>query len=191
MLQRFKGAALGLGITLVPIAALACVQFLLAPYTVAAVGMMDPKIDTWAVSQVRGSLAAGYSVIVLIIAAYWLLTATVGGRQFLQIKSANVALALSGLTFATAMVIASTIPMRLFKGACPVLGLTDEHPIPEGAIAVFDGQSSCEAFLSEALWIVLLGLPLILLTTSAILRIVVSRHRDGAVVPLPPVKDIR
>jgi hypothetical protein len=174
MLQRFKRAASGLGITLVPIAALACVQFLLAPYTVAAVGMMDPEIDAWAVSSFRVELAYVYTVVALIIAAYWLLVATLGSGQFLQIKSANIALALSGLTFALAMVIASTVPMpaRLFKGACPVLGLSDEQPT-----FGFDGQSSCEAFANGAVPIVLLGLPLTLLTTSAILRIVVSRRR--------------
>jgi hypothetical protein len=125
-------------------------------------------------------LAEGYFVVAAMVAAYWLLTATLGRRQFLQIKSANVALALSGLTFALAMVIASTIPVParlfIFKEACPVLGLPDTLPDTR-PIFVFDGQSSCETFANGAVPIVLLGLPLILFTTSAILRIVVSRRR--------------
>lgn len=180
MLQRFKGAAFGLGITLVPIAALACVQFLLAPYTVAAMGMMDPAIDARAVSSLQRGLVDAYAVIALIIAAYWLLVAALGRGQFLRIKSANVALALSVLTFALAMVIASTVPRteRLFKGACPVFGHSDELPTlgPDGTFG-FDGQSSCEAFARGVAPIVLLGLPLILLITSASLRIVMSRRR--------------
>lgn len=177
--NRFKRAALGIGITLGPLAALAFAQFLLAPETVAQVGGMDPKVDAWAVSAVRSSLVQGYSVITIIIMAYWLLTGTLGRGQFLKIRSANVALALSGLTFAFAMAIASTVPMpgRLFKVACPVLGLPDTMPaIPRGTFG-FDGQTSCEAFANGAVPIVLLGLPLILLATSAILRIVVSRRR--------------
>ncbi len=174
MLQRLKGAAFGLGITLVPIAALACVQFLLAAYTVAAVGMMDPTLDPWAVPAFRRSVLNFYSVVALVIAAYWLLMATLCRGQFLRIRSANVTLVLSGFTFALAMVIASTVrmPARLFKGTCPVLGLSDERPT-----FGFDGQSPCEAFATGAVPIVLLGLPLILLTTSAILRFVVSRRR--------------
>jgi hypothetical protein len=78
------------------------------------------------------------------------------------------------------MVIASTVsrPERLFKGACPVLGLSDELP-PQGidGMYYFDGQSPCEAFASgDAPTVLLLGLPIILLITSAILRIVVSRR---------------
>src|SRR5689334_7720202 len=103
MLQRLKVAAFGLGITLVPIVALACVQFLLAPYTVATVGRMDPGIDAWAVSSIRRDVVSFYSVVALIIAAYWLLAAALGRERFLQIKSANLVLALSVLTFALAM----------------------------------------------------------------------------------------
>ena len=177
--NRFKRAVLGMGITLAPVAALACTQFLLAPHTVAAVGGMDPKVDAWAVSAVRSSLVQGYSVIATIIMVYWLLTGTLGWGQSLKIRSANVALALSGLTFAFAMAIASTVPSpgRLFKVACPVLGLPDTMPALPSGIFSFDGQTSCEAFANGAVPIVLLGLPLILLVTSAILRIFVSRRR--------------
>ena len=187
MLQRFKGAAFGMAITLVPIAALACAQFLLAPYTVAVVGRMDPNIDAWAVSSIRNMLARDYPVVALIIAAYWLLVATLGKGQILRIKSANIALALSGLTFALAMVIGSTVPIParlwLFKAVCPVLGLSDELPTVEPPEFGFDGQSPCEAFAEGAVPIVLLGLPLILLTTSAILRIIVSRRREASGAP--------
>ena len=172
--NRFKSAVLGLGITLAPVAALACAQFLFAPHTVASVGGMDPKIDTWAVSSFRSALAEAYSVVGAIIFTYWLLTAMLGKGQFLHIRSANVALALSGLTFALAMAMASAVPVpgRLFKGFCSVLGLPDTLPG-----FGFDRQTPCEAFATGAVPIVLLGLPLILLATSAILRIVVSRCR--------------
>lgn len=160
-------------------AALAYAQFLLAPHTVAVVGGMDPHFDAWAVSAMRSLLAWGYTVIATIIVAYWLRTFTFGRGQFLKVKSANVVLALSGLAFGIAMAIASTVPMpaRLFKVACPVLNLPDTMPaLPSGTFG-FDGQTSCEAFAQGAVPVVLLGLPLILLATNAILRITVSRRR--------------
>lgn len=176
--DRLKRAALGMGITLAPVAALACAQFLLAPRTVAVVGGMDPQVDVWAVSAVRCSLVQGYTVIATTISAYWLLTGTFSRGQFLKVRSANGVLALSGLALGFAMAIASTVPMpaRLFKVVCPVLGLPDTIPaLPTGTFG-FDGQSSCEAFAQGAVPTVLLGLPMILLTTSAILRIVLSRR---------------
>lgn len=177
--DRFKWAGLGLGITLAPVAALALAQFLWAPHIVASVGGMDPKIDTWAVSSFRSALAEGYTVVAAIIFAYWLITATLCRGQFLKVRSANVALVLSGLIFALAMTIASTMPTpgRLFKASCPVFGFPDTMAaLPSGKFG-FDGQTPCEAFASGAAPIVLLGLPLILFVTSAILRVIVSRRR--------------
>ena len=179
MLQRFKGAAFGFGITLVPIAALACVHFLLAPYTAATVYDLDPTTAARAASSLRHGIVRAYTVIALIIAAYWLLAAALGRGQVLRIRSANIVLALSVLALAVAVGIVSTIsmPWRLFKGACPILGISDELP-PQGIDGIyhFDVQSSCEAFARGAEPIVLLGLPLILFATSAILRIVGSRR---------------
>src|SRR5690349_7361119 len=103
MLQRFMSAAFGLGVTLVPLAALACVQFMLARYTVTAVFNADPPIAERAVASFQRGVVNFYAVVALIAAAYWLLISMLGRGRFLRIKSANVALALSGLTFALAM----------------------------------------------------------------------------------------
>ena len=181
--RRGKCAAAGLAITLVPVAALACAQFFSAPHTVIALGM-NPKIDTWAVASLRSALIEGYSVVALIVSSYWLLTAVFGRGQLLKIKSANIALVLSGLTFALAMTIASIVPTlgTFFKHACPLLGLPDTMPpLPAGEYR-FDGQTSCEVFATGAAPIVLLGVPLVLLASSAILRIAVSRRRSWRIV---------
>lgn len=181
MLQRFKGAAFGLGITLVPIAALACVHFLLAPYTAATVYDLDPTAAARAASSLRHGIARAYTVIALIIAAYWLLAAALGRGQVLRIRSANIVLALSVLAFAVMVVILSTVrrPETFFEGACPLLGYSDELPtLTSGdTFAFVDGPSPCENFASAAASIVLLGLPLTLFAISAILRIVGSRRR--------------
>lgn len=180
MLQRFKGAAFGLGITLVPIAALACVHFLLAPYTVATVYNADQEIEARLVSTLRHGIVRAYTVIALIIAAYWSLAAALGRGQVLRIRSANIVLALSVLAFAVMVVIVSTVrrPERFFEGACPPFGLADELPALSSGdtFAFVDGPSPCESFASAAASTVLLGLPLILFATSAILRIVSSRR---------------
>jgi hypothetical protein len=171
-----KSAAVGFGITLAWVAALASIQFLLVPYTVAVVGRMDPEIDDWAISAFRSQLAEAYAIVASILAAYWLLSAILGKGRFLEVKNANLTLALSGLVFALAMAVASLVPVpRAFKGACPILGLSDSLPSLSADRFGFDGQSPCETFLNRALPSLLLGLPLILLIASAVLRIVGSR----------------
>ncbi len=176
---RFKCAFLGMWITLAPVATLACAQLLLAPHTVAAVFKLDPKIDAWAVSALRSSLVEAYSIIATILIVCWLLTATLSRGQFLKIKSANVALVLAGVTFAFEMAIVSMVqtPARLLKAACPFFGLPDTMPALPPGMFRFDGQTPCEAFAIGAVPKLLPGLPLTLLTTSVILRIVVSRRR--------------
>jgi hypothetical protein len=171
--DRLRSAAFGFGVTLGAVAAIACAQFLAAPYTVAFVGGMDPAIDAWAVTSFRKVLAEGYSVVGLLIALYWLLSGALGRERLLEIRSANVTLALSGLTFASAMAIASTVPSpgRLFRAACPLLGIDNYMPS-----FGFDLRTPCEAFAAAALPLLQLGLPSILLLASAILRIVGSRH---------------
>ncbi len=180
-LQRFKGAALGLGITLVPIAALACVQILLVPYTAATVYDLDPTTAARAASSLRHGIVRAYTVVALIIAAYWLLAAALGRGEVLRIRNANIVLALSVLAFAVLVILVSTIrrPERFFEGACPIFGYPDEWPTLSSGdnFACDDRPSPCEDFASAAAPIVLLGLPLILFATSAILRIVVSRRR--------------
>jgi hypothetical protein len=179
MLQRFKGAALGLGITLLPIAALACGHFLLAPYTAATVYDLDPTTEARAASSLRHGIVRAYIVIALIMAAYWMLAAALGRGQVLRIRSANIVLALSILTFAFTVVVLSTVqrPERFFEGACPLLGLSKEPFTLNGTFYFIDGPPPCENFASSAGTVVFLGMPLILFATSAILRIVGSRRR--------------
>lgn len=174
---RIKRAGFGLAITLMPIVALATAQFVIAPYTAAANLGNDPELNAWAVTDIRRSLAHLYSVITLILAIYWLFTAFLGGNQILKIKSANVVLALSIVTFALGIAIVSLFQVPdAFRGGCPILGLPNTIHYPAGTFG-FDGQSPCDAFLRQAVLSLMLGLPLILLAASAVLRIFGSRRR--------------
>lgn len=182
MPQRFRSAGVGFGITMAPIAVIACLQFLFAPYTVALV-YTDPDYVAWAVPSLRGILVNVHAVVALIIAAYWLFVAILGGGQFLRIKSANIVLALSCLTFALAMAVMSMVPIPaqhgLFKTLCPILGHSDEVLGVDGVTTFcFDCLSPCDVFAGDAATIVFLGAPVILLIASAILRLIVSRRRD-------------
>ena len=174
--RRLKSAAIGFGVTLATIAALASAQFLLAPHTVAVVGRIDPVIDAWAVSQLRWQLGKFYAMVTAMLAIYWILVTVAARGQLLRIRSANVTLALSGLVFALAMAVATFVQVpEAFKGACPVLGVSDTYPpLPEGVFG-FDRQTPCETFLRLAVPSLLLGLPIILLVASAVLRIFGSR----------------
>lgn len=125
--QRFRSAALGFGITMVPLLVIACLQFLLVPNTVALVST-DPEYVAWAVPSLRRTLVYIHAFLALTIAAYWLLVATLGRGQFLRIRSANIVLALSGLPFALFMFDWSGAGMpshELLRGLCPALGLYD------------------------------------------------------------------
>jgi hypothetical protein len=163
---------------LAPVLALGGVQLLLASSTIRKAGF-DPTTDGWVVSQYQAVLVSFYAWVLAIVFAYWLLAATLGSGQFLKVKSANIALSLSGLTFAVAIAIATVVPTpaTLFKVVCPVLGLSDTMPLLPAGTYSFDGQPSCEAFANGAAPTVLLGLPFILLVASAILRIVLSRRQ--------------
>lgn len=175
---RFKSAVIGFGLTTTAVAALAGAQFLLAPHTVTVVGRMDPEVDAWAVSQLRGHLAAFHAIVIAILAIYWSLSAISGKGQVLRIRSANFALAFSGLIFALAMVVSSFVQVpESFRVACPVLGIADTFPPLGDGVFGFDRQTPCETFLQRAVPSMLLGLPTILLISSAVLRIVGSRKR--------------
>ena len=175
---RLKSAAIGFGVTLVTIFALAGAQLLLASHTVAVVGRMDPETDVWAVSQLREELGKFYAMVTAMLAIYWLWVTVAGRGHLLRIRSANVTLALSLLIFALAMAVATFVQVpEAFKGACPVLGVSDTFPpLPKGVFG-FDKQTPCEAFLRRAVPLLLLGLPTVLLVASAVLRIFGSRRQ--------------
>jgi hypothetical protein len=145
--DRLKRAAYGFGVTVALLAAIACVQLLVARQTVIEVGGMDPDVNTWAVSYFQSTLIAFYAVVGSFVIAYWLLMATLERGQFLGIRSANVTLALSGVTFTLAMFIASVVraPAQFLEDVFPFLGLSNTNA-PFGC----DTQSSCEAFATTA-----------------------------------------
>jgi hypothetical protein len=170
---RLKGAAIGFGVSVAPILAIASAQILLAPNIVEAIGGFE-GIEAWVVSTYRGHLLSFYPWIVLIVFVYWMLVLALGRGRIIAVKSANLALGGSILAFAIAMVIVSVVPVpsQLFKWACPIAGLADTY-----SGFGFDVPTPCEAVLNRAAPTVLLGLPLVLLVASAIMRIVVSRRR--------------
>ena len=172
---RLKEATVGFAVTTLPLAAIEAGQLLIARYTVLVVGGMNPDVDTWAVTQYRGDLTCSYAVVACVVAAYWLLTAGLSRGHFLAVRSANVTLALGCFAFGCAMGIVSSVPEPTIhlKGACPYLDLPDVN-LNFG----FDVPTACEAFAHRALQILLLGLPALLLGTSAFLRISKSRYRQ-------------
>lgn len=171
---RLKKSTYGLGITLLPLALIGGAQFLFARQIVTATLGIDPDVDAWAVSAFQRHLIAFYGVVASIVMGYWLLTALLCRRQLLGIRGANVTLMLSGAAFAFAILVASTVrePARYIEIACPFLRLSNE-----ATQFGFDKQSACRAFANTATPLMLLGLPTILLATSAVQRILASRHR--------------
>ena len=170
--NRPREAALGFGVTVVPLLAVGCLQFLLAPTIVERAGF-NSETESWVTTQYRDGIVSGYTWISAIVFTYWMVALTLGRGKILAIKSANVTLGASVLIFALAMATASIFPepSLLFKWSCPMLGHADSL-----SGFGFDGQTPCEAFAYMAANAVLLGLPLLFLATSAILRVAVSRR---------------
>lgn len=171
--SRFKSATLGICVTLAPLLAIACTQLVLSPSIVERAGF-DPPSDSWAVFQYRQVLLSSYAWIAAIVVAYWMAALTLGRGEILLIKNANLTLAGAVFTFASAMIAASLVPQtsELFKWACPILGLSDTY-----TRFGFDIPTRCESFTSKTTPTVLLGLPLLLLAVSALLRVVGSRRQ--------------
>ncbi|HTU13465.1 MAG TPA: hypothetical protein VMG08_21425 [Allosphingosinicella sp.] len=183
MPQHVKDAAFGLGVTLLPIFVLACVQYLSAPYTMTVVYMNDPQTEAWAVQSWRHILVIQYAVIALLIAACWLPVAKLGGARFLRIGSANIFLALAILIYAYGQMEVTFLGSESpFRGLCPLAGLPAE---PRGYGI---HMTRCDKFVGDVSFFLFFGVPLLLLATSFVLRIILSRRRyaDGAASAVQP-----
>lgn len=188
VLDRVKAAAIGLGLTLTPLAVMAIAQFVFARQIVMNVSGFNPDIDVWVVSTLRSNLVTSYAVIALIVIAYWLLTAMLGRGQFLETKSANMTLALSGAAFTFTILVASFVrePAAILEGACPSLGISPVLGNSDVYQFGFDTPSPCEAFAVATTNLLLLGLPALLFITSLFQRISLSRRRWPSHFSYPP-----
>jgi type IV secretory pathway TrbD component len=170
--NRFRQATIGFAVTLAPLSLLAGLQFLFAPRILMVAWEIDPTIEHWAVSSFRNNLIESYAYPVSLVIFYWLLAATIGKGAFLWIRSANLTLALSILSFALAVALASVAPPP-FNAVCSFLGIS-QTDWPPG----FDTQSSCERYSWMAAMSLAVVLPALLIAISAALRIFVSRRRS-------------
>jgi hypothetical protein len=177
--NRLKAAAIGFGITIAPVGVLAAAQFAFLPQMAGAIEGLDSNEQAWAVSVLRRDWLAFHAAAAALVAIYWLLTAALGRGQLLQLRAANVTLALFVFALVTLAAYGSFIqwPGQI-KGVCPFLGISDTDA-PFG----FDAQSSCDTFSYAAhpiIVLALLGLSVVLLAASVILRIVSSRRARPA-----------
>jgi hypothetical protein len=172
--NRLKAAAVGFGITVAPVGAVAVTQFAFLPQIVGAIEGLDISEQMWAVSVLRRDWLTFHAAAAALIAVYWLLTAVLGKGQLLQSRAANVTLALFVFAIVILTIYGSFVQWpEQIKGACPFLGISDTDA-PFG----FDAQSSCDTFSYGAhmtIVLALFGMSVVLLATSAILRIASSR----------------
>ncbi len=170
--KRSKAAALGFVLSVTPLIGFACVQILLAPSIVANAGF-NPETEVWAVAAYRKQLFLGYAWVVTAVFSYWMAVWAWGRGYILKSRWANLTLSAAVFAFGLAMVtgIVVPVPATLFEWACPSLGLSEAHPK-----FGFDVSTPCEAFASKAAPTALLGLPLLLLTVSALTRVMGSRR---------------
>lgn len=173
--NRLKAATLGLGTTVAPLAIVATAHLTFMPQIVAAMEGLDSNDRAQAVSYLRSDWFTMHSIVALIFATYWLITAVFGRKQILRHRAANSILVFCVAAYLT--ITAYFIFVQWHDGikiVCPLLGISDTDANPFG----FDVTSSCGAFVYAANQMILLGLvgltvPLI---TSLIVRIASSRR---------------
>ena len=175
--DRMRLAAIGTGISLLPIAVMAFAQIRYVPQMVRNSGF-DPRRDEWIVTQVETDLSLFYLAVSGILTAYWMCAAWLGRGDILRIRSANSCLAASILGLAVWMTYWSLLSDRnhSFESICSALGIADDYPD-----FIFDGRSECDVFLMNTIPIALFVSVVILFLASAILRILVSRHATRAI----------
>jgi hypothetical protein len=174
--NRFKAATVGFGITVAPLGIVAVAQFVLAPQIIGTIEGVDNNELALVVSSWRRGWLPLHAIAATLIAVYWLLTAVIGRGQLLQSRAANVTLALFVFVVIAFVLYGSFVQMpEDLTGVCPILGISDTDAPPYG----LDTPSSCGAFAHAAHTIMLLamlGLMLLLLAASVIVRIASSRR---------------
>ena len=174
--SRLKAATIGFGTTVAPLAVIAAIQFAIVPQIGGADESLGSGERAEYIANLRREWFIFHAVAATLVGIYWLLTAVLGRGQLLRFRVANVSLALFVL-----LIIASTPFFALIpwpdnlRGLCPFLGISEEYWNPYA----FDDRSSCGLFVDRVHGIMLLaliGLPIPLLVTSLIVRIVGSRR---------------
>lgn len=185
--NRLKAATLGFGITVAPLAIVASAHIIFMPQIVATMEGLDSSDRALAVSSLRREWFAMHSIVVIIFAIYWIITAVFGKEKILRSKAANII-----LTFCVTAYLAITLYFNFvpwpdgLEIVCPLLGISDTDAPPFG----FDVQSSCRAFVYAVNGMIVLGLVglIVPLVISLIVRIVSSRRayqrKDDAPLPL-------
>lgn len=174
--HRLKAAAIGFGATVPPLLIVAVVQLTFLPQIVGKIEGFDSKEQAWLISSMRYDWIMLYSSAVILVIFYWLLAAVLGNEKLLQSRSANLTLAFFVLGFLVLTLYYDFFqsPVEL-KGLCPLLGISDTDAPPFG----FDVPSSCGVFAAAAHPIIvlgLLGLSMMFLAASAVIRIASSRR---------------
>lgn len=177
--NRLRAATVGLGITVAPLVIIATVQFILMPHTLPTLEGLSSNQRDLAVAYQRMQWSFLYIVAATLFFIYWLLAAMLGTGQLLRLRAANVTLALCLFALMVLALYGSFVqwPDNI-KDICRLLNISDV----DAPLYACDAQSSCDHFvftthMSIIFWLV--GLSIILLATSLIVRIVSSRHASS------------
>jgi len=155
------------------LAIVALVQFALMPQIVGSYEGLTHSEQAEAISASRRDCLILHAIAATLFAIYWLLAALFGKGQLLRLRAANKTLALSVLAFLALSPYHAFFPWpKDLKGVCPIIGISDTDPNP------YATATNCDGFVAEAYMMIvlgLLGLSVVLLVASVIVRIVSSR----------------
>ncbi|MBB3033135.1 hypothetical protein [Alteriqipengyuania lutimaris] len=169
--RRLRQAIIGCSVTLLPLLLVAGLHLSFLPKILVATYGLDREQARWAVSEFWHEYAASHAFPLSLVILHWVLSAAMGRGDLLKVRSANLTLALSIISFAFAVLLASVAPPP-FNEVCAILGIS-QTDWPFG----FDTQSSCERYSLLAAGSLAVVLPPVLIAVSAVLRILISRRR--------------
>lgn len=185
LINRLKAATLGFGITVAPLAIVAIAHLTFMPQIVVAIEGLGSSERAPAVASLRSDWFAMHSIVAIIFAIYWMITAVLGREQLLRSRAANRILAFCVVVYLTITLYFIFVqwPDGL-RVICPLFGISDT----DAPAFAFDALSSCDAFAYAANQMIVLGLLglIVPLVISLIVRIVSSRRQDQLEDDAPP-----
>lgn len=182
--NRLKAAALGFGITVAPLAIVATAHLTFMSQIVAAMEGWGSSDRALTISTQRREWFATHSIVAVMFAIYWVITAACGRGQLLRHKVANIILA-----FCVAAYLTITFRYIFFQRhdliiLCPLFGISDTDVSPYA----IDFATSCQQFANAADLFIVLGLVglIVPLVISLVVRIVSSRRENQLEDNAPP-----
>lgn len=171
---RLKEAAVGFGVTVVPLVVLAAMELAFTPQLVSTFYEFGSDEYNNAIPSWRRDLLIFFSTVAAFVALHWLSAAAFSKKCILHVKWANVTLALFIFVLALLSLSGAIRWSEQLRSVCPLLGISKEY-----TSFGFDMKSPCDLFVynTQIIGSLALGaLTIVFFIASTIIRIAYARR---------------